>query len=134
MNLGYTEQNALLEAERCIQCVRPTCIEGCPVNIDIPRFIRHMLVRDLPGALSVIHESNLFPAICGRVCTQESQCEAQCVLHKTMEPVALGRLERFVGDNAPPPIFAPRLLSTSDAAAAPFSVALGWRRILKKQH
>ncbi len=107
VNLGYTEQNALLEAERCIQCVRPTCIEGCPVNIDIPRFIRHMLVRDLPGALSVIHESNLFPAICGRVCPQESQCEAQCVLHKKMEPVAIGRLERFVGDNAPPPIFEP---------------------------
>ena len=107
VNLGYTEQQALLEAERCIQCVRPTCIEGCPVNIDIPRFIRHLLVRDLPGALSVIHEENLFPAICGRVCPQESQCEAQCILHKKMEPVAIGRLERFVGDHSPMPIIEP---------------------------
>jgi len=101
VNLGYTQANALEEAERCIQCVRPTCISGCPVGIDIPRFIRHVLVRDLPGALSVIHESNLFPSICGRVCPQESQCEAQCILAKKMEPVAIGRLERFVGDNAP---------------------------------
>lgn len=107
VNLGYTEAHALLEAERCIQCVRPTCVEGCPVNIDIPRFIRHVLVRDLPGALSVIHESNLFPSICGRVCPQESQCEAQCILHKKMEPVAIGRLERFVGDHAPAPITEP---------------------------
>ncbi|MBK7581665.1 MAG: NADPH-dependent glutamate synthase [Myxococcales bacterium] len=107
VGLGYTEANALLEAERCIQCVHPTCIAGCPVNIDIPRFIRHILVRDLPGALSVIHESNLFPSICGRVCPQESQCEAQCILHKKMEPVAIGRLERFVGDQAPTPITEP---------------------------
>jgi homotetrameric NADPH-dependent glutamate synthase len=101
VNLGYTEEQALLEAERCIQCVRPTCVAGCPVSIDIPRFIRHLLVRDLPGALSAIHDSNLFPSICGRVCPQESQCEAQCILHKKMEPVAIGRLERFVGDRAP---------------------------------
>ncbi|MBI3201968.1 MAG: NADPH-dependent glutamate synthase [Myxococcales bacterium] len=107
VNLGYTEAHALSEAERCIQCVRPTCIEGCPVNIDIPRFIRHILVRDMPGALAVIHESNLFPAICGRVCPQESQCEAQCILQKKMEPVAIGRLERFVGDHAPAPIIEP---------------------------
>ena len=107
VNLGYGDAQALLEAERCIQCVRPTCVEGCPVNIDIPRFIRHILVRDLPGALSVIHEANLFPAVCGRVCPQESQCEAQCILHKKMEPVAIGRLERFVGDYAPAPITEP---------------------------
>lgn len=107
VGLGYTEAQALLEAERCIQCVRPTCVAGCPVSIDIPRFIRHVLVRDLPGALSVIHESNLFPAVCGRVCPQESQCEAQCILHKKMEPVAIGRLERFVGDHAPAPLGEP---------------------------
>ncbi|MFO0567014.1 MAG: NADPH-dependent glutamate synthase [Polyangiaceae bacterium] len=107
VNLGYDESKALVEAERCIQCVRPTCVAGCPVNIDIPRFIRHVLVRDLPGALSVIHESNLFPSICGRVCPQESQCEAQCILHKKMEPVAIGRLERFVGDFAPAPLVEP---------------------------
>ena len=101
VNLGYTMVDALAEAERCIQCVKPTCIAGCPVQIDIPRFIRHLAVRDLPKALDVLHEANLFPSICGRVCPQESQCEAQCILVKKMEPVAIGRLERFVGDNAP---------------------------------
>ncbi len=103
VNLGYTMADALVEAERCIQCARPACIAGCPVAIDIPRFIRHLLVRDLSGALSVIQESNLFPSICGRVCPQETQCEIQCILEKKMEPVAIGRLERFVGDNAPLP-------------------------------
>ena len=89
------------EAERCIQCAKPTCIAGCPVRIDIPRFIRHLLVRDVDGALDAIHESSPFPSVCGRVCPQESQCEAQCVLVKAkLEPVAIGRLERFVGDNA----------------------------------
>jgi homotetrameric NADPH-dependent glutamate synthase len=101
VNLGYSMESALLEAGRCIQCTRPTCIAGCPVSIDIPRFIRHLLVRDLSGARDVIHESNLFPSICGRVCPQESQCEAQCILAKKIEPVAIGRLERFVGDHAP---------------------------------
>jgi len=103
VNLGYSLQDALKEAERCIQCANPTCISGCPVWIDIPRFIRHVAVRDLGGALSVIHESNLFPSICGRVCPQESQCEAQCVLGKKIEPVGIGRLERFVGDHARAP-------------------------------
>src|SRR6185369_15427863 len=103
VNLGYTMADALAEAERCIQCLKPTCIEGCPVSIDIPRFIRHLLVRDLEGALSTIYESNLFPSVCGRVCPQESQCEAQCILTKKMESVAIGRLERFVGDHAPVP-------------------------------
>ncbi len=103
VNLGYTMADALVEAERCIQCTVPTCIAGCPVAIDIPRFIRHLLIRDLPGALSVIQETNLFASICGRVCPQETQCEIQCVLVKKMEPVAIGRLERFVGDNAPLP-------------------------------
>jgi len=100
VNLGYALQDALQEAERCIQCTRPTCISGCPVAIDIPRFIRHLLVRDVDTALETIYESNIFPSICGRVCPQESQCEAQCIIAKKMEPVAIGRLERFVGDNA----------------------------------
>ncbi|MCK6546968.1 NADPH-dependent glutamate synthase [Myxococcota bacterium] len=100
VNLGYGLMDALSEADRCIQCAKPTCIAGCPVAIDIPRFIRHMLVRDLDGALEVIHESNIFPSVCGRVCPQESQCEAQCILTKKMESVGIGRLERFVGDNA----------------------------------
>jgi len=101
VNLGYAHAEALREAERCIQCHKPTCIEGCPVRIDIPSFIRHLLLRDVDAALDTIHESSLFPSVCGRVCPQESQCEAQCVLHKAkMEPVAIGRLERFVGDHA----------------------------------
>ncbi|MGF1640078.1 MAG: NADPH-dependent glutamate synthase [Rhodospirillales bacterium] len=107
VNLGYGLEDALEEAERCIQCKKPTCIAGCPVAIDIPRFIRHLLVRDLDGALAVINESNLFPSICGRVCPQETQCESQCVIGRKMEPVAIGRLERFVGDHARAPKAAP---------------------------
>lgn len=103
VNLGYSLDDALSEAERCIQCTRPTCVAGCPVGIDIPGFIRQLIVRDLPGALATLHESNLFPSVCGRVCPQESQCEAQCIVGKKLEPVAIGRLERFVGDHAPPP-------------------------------
>jgi len=102
VNLGYSMADALAEAERCIMCSKPACIEGCPVSIDIPRFIKHLLVRDLEGALAVINESNLLPSICGRVCPQESQCEAQCIVGRKLEPVAIGRLERFVGDNAKP--------------------------------
>ncbi|MEI7548122.1 MAG: NADPH-dependent glutamate synthase, partial [Actinomycetota bacterium] len=99
VTLGYSLTEAMREAERCLQCHRPTCIEGCPVSIDIPRFIRHLLVRDVDGALGVIHEANILPSVCGRVCPQESQCEAQCVIGRRMEPVAIGRLERFVGDH-----------------------------------
>ncbi len=100
VNLGYGLEEALAEADRCIQCKKPACIAGCPVAIDIPRFIRHLLVRDLDGALAVINESNLFPSICGRVCPQETQCESQCIVARKMQSVAIGRLERFVGDHA----------------------------------
>jgi glutamate synthase (NADPH) small chain len=114
VNLGYSVGEALREAERCIQCHKPTCIAGCPVNIDIPRFIRHMLVRDLDGALEAIYESSIFPSICGRVCPQESQCEAQCVIakNKKLEPVAIGRLERFIGDFAHAPKAVPPQFET----------------------
>ncbi len=108
VNLGYALTDALAEAERCIQCAKPTCIAGCPVAIDIPRFIRHVLVRDLDGALGVIHESSMFPSICGRVCPQESQCEAQCIITKKVDSVGIGRLERFVGDHAHAPAPAAR--------------------------
>jgi homotetrameric NADPH-dependent glutamate synthase len=102
VNLGYALADALAEAERCIQCAKATCVAGCPVGIDIPGFIRRLLVRDLDGALAVINEANLFPSVCGRVCPQESQCEAQCIVGRKLESVAIGRLERFVGDNAKP--------------------------------
>jgi glutamate synthase (NADPH) small chain len=113
VNLGYSLQDALQEAERCIQCSKPTCISGCPVQIDIPRFIRHLVVRDLDGALDVINEASIFPSICGRVCPQETQCEAQCVIAKKVESVGIGRLERFVGDHAKPkPVVPPKFEKT----------------------
>jgi glutamate synthase (NADPH/NADH) small chain len=109
VNLGYNLEDALQEAERCIQCAKPTCVSGCPVSIDIPRFIKHVAVRDFDGALEVIKEANAFPSICGRVCPQETQCEAQCVIKAKVESVGIGRLERFVGDNAKPkPVTVPR--------------------------
>lgn len=98
VNHGYSWSEALREAERCIQCGKPTCVDGCPVQNDIPGFIRKLLTRDVDGALEVLHGANPFPAVCGRVCPQEQQCEAQCILAKKIEPVAIGRLERFVGD------------------------------------
>jgi len=109
VTLGYSLSEAMREAERCLQCSRPTCISGCPVTIDIPRFIRHLLVKDVDGALGVIREANILPSVCGRVCPQESQCESQCVIARKMEPVGIGRLERFVGDHGkvPPPEIAP---------------------------
>ncbi len=107
VNLGYTLEQAIGEAERCIQCAKPTCIAGCPVAIDIPRFLKHLVVRDIDGAADVIKEANAFPSICGRVCPQETQCEAQCVIAKKVESVGIGRLERFVGDNARPKAVVP---------------------------
>lgn len=129
VNLGYSMADALAEAERCIMCSKPACIEGCPVSIDIPRFIKHLLVRDLDGALAAINESNLLPSICGRVCPQESQCEAQCVVGRKLEPVAIGRLERFVGDNArprkgEPPRFETRLGRVAVVGSGPSGLAV----------
>ncbi|MGA8053829.1 MAG: NADPH-dependent glutamate synthase, partial [Burkholderiales bacterium] len=129
VNLGYSMHDALAEAERCIQCTKPICIEGCPVSIDIPRFIRHLLVRDLDGALGVIRESNLFPSVCGRVCPQESQCESQCIVGRKLESVAIGRLERFVGDNArapkvEPPKFERKLGRVAVVGSGPSGLAV----------
>ncbi len=96
--LGLTPELALEEAKRCLQCKKPPCVEGCPVGIDIPGFIRKIVEGDLRGAARILKEANSLPAICGRVCPQETQCEAKCVLGKKFEPVAIGRLERFVAD------------------------------------
>ena len=96
--LGFDMELARAEAERCLQCKKPTCIEGCPVRINIPGFILKVREGDLPGAVEILKSANNLPAICGRVCPQETQCEAVCALAKKYEPVAIGRLERFVGD------------------------------------
>ncbi len=96
--LGYTRENALREASRCLGCKKPACVEGCPVNVQIPEFIKKLKDGDFMGAIHVIKETNSLPAVCGRVCPQESQCESKCVLGKKGEPVAIGRLERFAAD------------------------------------
>jgi glutamate synthase (NADPH/NADH) small chain len=96
--LGFTEELVRQEAERCLQCARPDCVAGCPVEVLIPEFIRALREGDVVGAVEVMKVNNGLPAICGRVCPQEVQCEVRCVLAKKGEPVAIGRLERFVGD------------------------------------
>ncbi|MCD6360896.1 MAG: NADPH-dependent glutamate synthase [Armatimonadetes bacterium] len=96
--LGYDEQTALVEAERCLQCRNPRCVMGCPVQVQIPEFISLVRERRFAEASRKIKETNVFPAICGRVCPQETQCEMQCVLAGKGEPVAIGHLERFVAD------------------------------------
>jgi len=96
--LGYTHEQALVEASRCLQCKKPLCQDGCPVNIDIKGFIKAVSDNDLHGAYDTIRKTNSLPAVCGRVCPQESQCEGKCILGKKYEPVAIGRLERYVAD------------------------------------
>ena len=96
--LGYTEEMALDEAQRCLNCKQKFCVEGCPVKIDIPSFIHCVTEKDYEGAYQVISLSSSLPAVCGRVCPQESQCEGKCVRGKKGEPVGIGRLERFVAD------------------------------------
>ncbi|MBR3227567.1 MAG: NADPH-dependent glutamate synthase [Erysipelotrichaceae bacterium] len=95
---GYSEETALKEADRCLNCRNPRCVTGCPVNIAIPDFISKIKEKDYEGAYKVISLSSSLPAVCGRVCPQESQCEAQCVRGIKGEPVGIGRLERFVAD------------------------------------
>ena len=95
---GYTMQMALDEASRCLHCKHKPCVNGCPVNINIPDFIKMITEENFEGAYQVISESSSLPAVCGRVCPQESQCESKCVRGIKTEPVAIGRLERFVAD------------------------------------
>ncbi len=100
VSLGYGEAQAVAEAARCLQCKKPGCVAGCPVAINIPGFITAIEDGDFRRAYEVLAKDNVLPAICGRVCPQESQCESQCVVGNKLEPVAIGRLERFVGDLA----------------------------------
>jgi glutamate synthase (NADPH/NADH) small chain len=98
VNSGYSHFHAQFEAERCLRCQDPVCVEGCPVRIPIPDFIHYVATGDLSQAASVLRAANPLPSICGRVCPQESQCEAACSMHGRFAPVAIGHLERFVAD------------------------------------
>jgi len=102
--LGYTEEQAVAEAGRCLQCKKAPCVKGCPVEIDIPGFIKNIQERKFHEALEVIYRTNLLPAICGRVCPQETQCEMMCTLSKKGQPIAIGKLERFVADRGEQPL------------------------------
>jgi glutamate synthase (NADPH/NADH) small chain len=110
---GYDVKTAVEEAKRCLQCKKPFCVAGCPVEIDIPAFVQAIADEDFPEAIRVMKSYNNLPAVCGRVCPQEDQCEKVCVLAKKHEPVAIGRLERFIADYdyehkiAPPTEIAP---------------------------
>ncbi|HLB99719.1 MAG TPA: NADPH-dependent glutamate synthase [Candidatus Bathyarchaeia archaeon] len=96
--LGYNEEQVLVEASRCLQCPKPQCVSGCPVEIDIPSFIKLLKGKQFEDAIKKIKEKNCLPAICGRVCPQEEQCQKSCILAKTGNPVSIGRLERFLAD------------------------------------
>jgi glutamate synthase (NADPH/NADH) small chain len=98
VSFGFDDERTMVESKRCLDCKTPYCIDGCPVGIDIPAFIKLTLAGDYVGAVQKIREANYLPAICGRVCPQESQCEELCVLGKKLTPVAIGKLERFVAD------------------------------------
>ncbi len=113
--LGYTEEMAKIEASRCIQCKKPLCRQGCPVEVRIPEFIAQVAKGDLCEAYNILTSTNSLPAVCGRVCPQEKQCEGSCILGKKGEPVAIGRLERYVADQA----LCNNLLPSAVALASP---------------
>ncbi|MCD8316294.1 MAG: FAD-dependent oxidoreductase, partial [Eggerthellaceae bacterium] len=98
VTLGYTEENAINEARRCIQCPAHPCVSGCPVGVPIREFISYIATHDFAKAYAAVKDANSLPAICGRVCPQESQCEGVCTRGRNGEPVGIGRLERFVAD------------------------------------
>ncbi|WP_024620065.1 NADPH-dependent glutamate synthase [Metaclostridioides mangenotii] len=96
--LGYNIEEAVEEAQRCLGCKKPRCVEGCPVSVDIPEFIQKVKEKDIEGAAKVIAKNSSLPAVCGRVCPQETQCEGVCIVGIKNEPVSIGKLERFVAD------------------------------------
>ena len=98
VDLGLSREEAVAEAKRCIQCKKPKCISGCPVGIDIPAFIRAIADEKFQDAVDIIKKDNMLPAVCGRVCPQETQCQGVCVLGIKNTPIAIGQLERFVAD------------------------------------
>lgn len=100
VSLGYSQEEAIEEATRCLQCKNPTCVSGCPVHVRIPEFIKAITEGSFKDSYRIIKSTNSLPAVCGRVCPQEEQCEKQCILNKAGKPIAIGRLERFVADYA----------------------------------
>lgn len=100
VELGLNDKSALLEAERCLNCKNSPCVKGCPVGVEIPKFIKFIKNGDIDSAYETILKNNIFPAVCGRVCPQEKQCESMCVRGKTGEPVAIGSLERYCADKS----------------------------------
>ena len=100
VELGYNDEEALLEANRCLQCKKPMCVTGCPVNIAIPEFIKEIREKNIKGAYEVISRSSSLSSICGRVCPQERQCESKCIKGLKGDAIAIGSLERYVSDTA----------------------------------
>jgi len=122
--LGYTEEMARTEASRCLQCRNKACVEGCPVGIDIPGFIAKVAEGDYAEAARILKDKNSLPAICGRVCPQEEQCEKTCVLNKIGDPVAIGRLERYVADWEAANVPAPAAKQPSKNGLGKYAVAV----------
>lgn len=116
---GYNREEALLEASRCLHCRNPRCVEACPVGIRIPDFVAKLAEGDIAAAAAVIARDSSLPAVCGRVCPQETQCEGSCILGVKGEPVAIGKLERFVADNSAP---VPQTVTAPDARLAKVAV------------
>lgn len=116
---GYNREEALLEASRCLHCRNPRCVEACPVGIRIPDFVAKLAEGDIAAAAAVIARDSSLPAVCGRVCPQETQCEGSCILGVKGEPVAIGKLERFVADNSAP---VPQTVTVPDARLAKVAV------------
>ena len=100
VELGFNDEEALAEANRCLQCLNPRCVTGCPVNIEIPKFIKAIKEGNIENAYEIIKNSSSLPAVCGRVCPQEKQCEGMCVKGIKGEAIAIGALERYVADYA----------------------------------
>jgi len=96
---NFTKEQALMEASRCLNCKNPQCVKGCPVNIKIPDFIKALKEDRIDEAGDIIRETSMLPSVCGRVCPQERQCEGKCILGIKSESIAIGALERYVGDN-----------------------------------
>ena len=133
VSLGYSADLAQQEAARCLNCPKPACVQGCPVQVPIPRFIKLVKEGKFKDALDTIKESNLLPAVCGRVCPQEKQCEQRCVVGKKFDPVAIGRLERFAADWViqhdlvdAPPVALPTGKKAAIVGSGPAGLACGY--------